>query len=66
MDFTIYQVIAYLNKIENKDKKFRRVGDKDFIIFRGNIGDLMYQLNEFVKPLPIFLYIHDRWELIEN
>jgi hypothetical protein len=26
----------------------------------------MYQLNEFIKPLPIFLYMQDEWELIEE
>jgi hypothetical protein len=66
MKFTIYQVISYLNKLENKNRKFKRVGDEKFIIFRGNIGDLMYQLNEFIKPLPIFLYMQDEWELIEE
>ena len=66
MKFTMYQMIAYLNRIENKDRKFRRVNDIQFIVFRGNMGDLMYELDKFIKPLPIFNYMVDEWELIEE
>jgi len=59
-------MIAYLNRLENKDRKFRRVNDNAFIVFRGNLGDLMYELDKFIKPLPIFLYIQDKWELIKE
>ena len=30
MELTLYQVIAILNKLENKDKVFSRVGDNKF------------------------------------
>lgn len=66
MKFTMHQMIAYLNRLENKDRKFRRVNDSKFIVFRGNLGDLMYELNKFIKPLPIFNYMIDEWELIEE
>jgi hypothetical protein len=59
-------MIAYLNRIENKDRRFRRVNDIQFIVFRGNMGDLMYELDKFIKPLPIFNYMVDEWELIEE
>lgn len=66
MKFTMYQMIAYLNRIENKDRKFRRINDIEFVVFRGNLGDLMYELDKFIKPLPIFLYMQDEWELIDK
>jgi len=66
MKFTMYQMIAYLNRLENKDRKFRRVNDNKFIVFRGSVGDLMYELNNFINPLPIFNYMIDEWELIEE
>ena len=67
MELTLYQVIAILNKLEAKDKQFYRVGDKDFKIFKGSWGDLMYKIenstNNTTRPLPIFNYINDRWVL---
>ena len=66
MEFTLYQVIAYLNKFENKDRKFKRVNDEKFIIFRGDIGDVMFKLNDIVRPLPIFNYLVDKWVLEES
>lgn len=66
MKLTIYQVISYLNKLENRDKRFKRVGDEKFKLFKGSYGDLMYELNDIVRPLPIFLYMQDEWELIEE
>ena len=38
MELTLYQVIAILSQIENKDKVFSRVGDKDFKLVRGHFG----------------------------
>jgi hypothetical protein len=61
----MYQVISYLNKLDNKDKKFKRVSDEKFKLFKGSYGDLMYELNDIVRPLPIFLYMQDEWELLE-
>jgi hypothetical protein len=66
MDFTIYQVIAFLNQLNNKNRKFRRVGDEDFIIYKGHLGDLLMKVGDVIKPLPLFNYIIDRWELIEE
>lgn len=66
MEFTLYQVIAYLNKPENRNGKFKRVNDDKFIIFKGSYNDLMMQLNDIIRPLPIFNYIIDRWILIEE
>lgn len=65
MNFTIYQVIEYLNNIENRNKSFSRVGDHKFKIFKGSYGDLMMELGDIVRPLPIFNYIQDRWNLEE-
>jgi hypothetical protein len=66
MRFTMYQVISYLNKLENKDKVFKRVNVDKFKLFKGSYGDLMYELNNIVRPLPIFLYMQDEWELVEG
>lgn len=66
MEFTIYQVIAFLNKHKNKDRKFSRVNDNKFTIFKGSYGDLMYKLNDIIRPLPIFLYIQDKWILLNE
>lgn len=66
MKFTLYQVIAYLNKFENKDRRFKRVNDEKFIIFRGSYNDCMMQLNDIVRPLPIFNYLVDEWILEEQ
>jgi hypothetical protein len=66
MEFTIYQMISFLNQIQNKDRTFKRKNDDKFIVFRGNMGDLMYELNQFIKPLPIFNYTQDKWILIEE
>jgi hypothetical protein len=62
----MYQVISFLNKLENSDKKFKRINDEKFKLFKGSYGDLMYELNDILRPLPIFLYMHDEWELIEE
>lgn len=64
-ELTLYQVIAILNNQKTKDKVFHRVNDEKFKIFRGSYGDCMYQLNDIVRPLPIFLYIQDYW-IMEN
>lgn len=63
MEFTIYQVIAYLSKIENKDKVFSRVNDEKFKVWRGAYGDIMMELNDIIRPLPIFNYTHDKFIL---
>ena len=59
-ELTLYQVIAILSQIENKDKVFSRVGDKDFKIFKGSWGDLKYKIenstNDSIRHLPIFNY----------
>ena len=64
MELTLYQVIAILNKLETKDKQFYRVGDKDFKIFKGSYGDLMYKIenstNNSILPLQIFNYMQDK------
>lgn len=65
MNFTMYQVIAFLNKLENKDRVFSRVNDNKFKLFKGSYGDLMYELNNIIRPLPIFLYLQDEWILEE-
>ena len=69
-ELTLYQVIALLNKLETKDKKFYRVGDKDFKIFKGSWGDLMYKIdsstNSPIRPLPIFNYLQDKWVMINE
>lgn len=66
MEFTLYQVIAFLNQYENRNRKFKRVNDEKFIIFKGDIGDVMFKLNDIVRPLPIFNYLVDKWLLIEE
>lgn len=63
----ILEVIQELNKFPNK--RFKRYNDDEFIIFRGNYGDIMYELKSdskgkptsFVRPLPIFNYINEIW-----
>ena len=69
-ELTLYQVIAVLSQIENKDKVFSRVGDKDFKIFKGSWGDLMYKIenstNDSIRPLPIFNYMQDKWVMINE
>jgi hypothetical protein len=62
----MYQVISFLNKLENKDREFKRVNDAKFKLFKGSYGDLMYELNDTIRPLPIFLYMQDEWELVEG
>ena len=58
MELTLYQVIAILNQLETKDKKFYRVGDKDFKIFKGSCGDLIYKIDNF-KPVTSLNYLND-------
>ena len=70
MELTLYQVIAILNQLETKDKKFYRVGDKDFKIFKGSYGDLMYKIdnstNNSIRPLPLFYYMQDKWLMCDE
>ena len=70
MELTLYQVIAILNKLETKDKKFYRVGDNKFKIFKGSYGNLMYKIenstNDSIRPLPIFNYMQDKWVMINE
>ena len=66
MEFTIYQAIAFLNKFENADREFKRVNDEKFKLFKGSYGDLMYELDGLVRPLPIFNYLQDKWILVEK
>ena len=66
MELTLYQVIAILNQLETKDKKFYRVGDKDFKIFKGSYGDIMMTINGLIRPLPIFNYIQDKWIMCDE
>jgi hypothetical protein len=66
MEFTIYQMISFLNKIENKDRKFKRKNDDKFIVFRGNYNDLMIQVGDIIRIFPIFNYTIDKWILIEE
>ena len=70
MELTLYQVIAILSQIENKDKFFSRVGDNKFKIFKGSYGDLMYKIenstNSSIRPLPIFNYMQDKWVMINE
>ena len=65
MEFTIYQMISFLNKIENKNREFKRVGDDEFIVFRGSYNDLLIQVKEVIRVFPIFNYTQDRWILKE-
>ena len=66
MEFTIYQVIAYLGQIENKNRVFSRVNDDKFKVWRGAYGDIMMELNDIIRPLPIFNYIQDKFILEES
>ena len=66
MEFTLYQVIAFLNRYENRNRKFKRLNDEKFIIFKGSYGDCMYEINNIIRVLPIFLYIQDKWKLIDG
>ena len=70
MELTLYQVIAILNKLETKDKKFYRVGDKDFKIFKSSYGNLIYKIdnstNSPIRPLPIFNYLQDKWVMVNE
>lgn len=70
MELTLYQVIAILNKLETKDKMFYRLGDKDFKVFKGSYGGLMYKIgnsaNNLIRPLPIFNYMQDKWVMIDE
>ena len=69
-ELTLYQVIAILSQIENKDKVFSRVGDNKFKIFKGSYGDLMYKIenstNDSIRPLPIFNYMQDKLVMINE
>jgi len=66
VEFTIYQMISFLNKIENKNRKFKRVGDDKFIVFRGGYNDLLIQVGEIIRVFPIFNYTQDKWTLEEE
>ena len=69
-ELTLYQVIAILNKLENKDKVFSRVGDNKFKIFKRSYGNLMYKIenstSDSIRPLPIFNYMQDKWVMINE
>ena len=65
-ELTLYQVIAILSQIENKDKVFTRVGDNNFKIFRGAYGDVMLKIKDMVRPMAIFNYIQDKWVLSDE
>ena len=69
-ELTLYQVIAILSQIENKDKQFYRVGDKDFKIFKGSWGDLIYKIenstNNSIRLLLIFNYMQDKWVMVNE
>ena len=62
--------IFIIYKLETKDKVFSRVGDKDFKIFKGSYGNLMYKIdnstNDSIRPLPIFNYMQDKWVMINE
>lgn len=61
--YTTEEVIAILHK--DKTKSFKRVNDENFIIYRGNYGDIMMKIKDIViRPLPIFNYYQDFW--LEN
>ena len=62
--YNLYESIEIMNK--NPSVKFKRFGDEDFIIEKGNYGDIMMRLDDIVRPLPIFLYLHDFWLKIEE
>ena len=66
MEFTLYQVIAFLNKYENRNRKFKRLNDEKFIIFKGSYNDLMMQVGDIIRPLPVFNYLVDKWILEEQ
>ena len=70
MELTLYQVIAILSQIENKDKVFSRVGDEDFKIFKDSYGNLIYKIenstNNSIRQLPIFNYMQDKWVMINE
>lgn len=57
--YNLHEVIEIMNK--EPKVRFKRVGDEKFIIERGSYGDIMLKLDNIVRPLPIFLYIHDLW-----
>lgn len=58
--YTTEEVIAELYK--DKSKIFKRVNDENFIIYRGNYGDIMMKIKDIIiKPLPIFNYYQDLW-----
>lgn len=69
-ELTLYQVIAILSQIENKDKVFSRVGDNKFKISKSSYGNLMYKIenstNNSIRPLPIFNYMQDKWVMINE
>ena len=60
-ELTLYQVIAILSQIENKDKVFSRVGDNKFKIVRGHFGDILMKIGNESRVFPLFNYINDRW-----
>jgi len=66
MEYTIFEAIEYLSRLENKNKIFKRVNDDNFIIFKGVYGDCMSQVGEIIRVLPLFNYIQDKWTLIEE
>lgn len=58
--YTTEEVITILHK--DKTKSFKRVNDENFIIYRGNYGDIMMKIKDIIiKPLPIFNYYQDLW-----
>lgn len=63
MELTIYQVLAVLNTVQGKNKKFKRVNDENFKIFRNEYGELMYEIDGSKRNLQIFNYMQDRWIL---
>lgn len=58
-EYSLLEVMVLL--IDNPKLKFYRVGDKDFEVFKGHFGDLMYRIkgSKFARSLPIFNYTQD-------
>lgn len=64
-EYTIVQVIEEF--IKNKDLKFQRVLDENFMIKRGYKGDIkIYIKGQFKGHMQIFNYIYDKFIKIEG
>ena len=57
--YTLLEAIALIK--QNPKLIFERYEDKEFIIFRDVLGNLVMKVGRQQVQMPIFNYMHDLW-----